>query len=144
MLHVCVNHDGKQVDLQDAQRDVLFNLVDADIQPTMGVCHGVAWKAAESFTLQLPALFRTFFLWNDACMYIWAWNFSSMETEWGRRSPVKEWWSMVNEAVRGIRVMEDDISFCLCLCVYVLCLLLSHSFSAVILYAWCRLVGCNY
>lgn len=59
MLHVCVYL--RRETLKGAQRDVLFNLVDGDVQPTMGVCHAVAWKAAESFTLHLPAPFQTFF-----------------------------------------------------------------------------------
>lgn len=61
VLHICVTHDGKQVDLQSAQRDVLFNLVDGEVQPTIVFCHPVAWKAAERPTLQLPAAFKVFF-----------------------------------------------------------------------------------
>lgn len=37
-----VIHDEKQVDLQGAQRHVLFHLVDGGVQPSMGVCHAVA------------------------------------------------------------------------------------------------------
>lgn len=56
-------------------------------QPTMGVCHAVAWKEAESFTLQLPAPFKDFFSSLEwySYVYIWARNFSSTETELGRR-----------------------------------------------------------
>ncbi len=57
---------GEQVDPWAAQREVLFNSVDGDVQPVVRVCPAVAWKVAESFTLQLPAHFQTyFFLWND-------------------------------------------------------------------------------
>lgn len=52
----------------------------------MGVCRAVAWKAAESFTLQLPASFQLLFFSLEWCsyVYIWARNFSSTETELGR------------------------------------------------------------
>lgn len=55
----CVIRDGKQVDLQGAQRFVLFSM--AHSQPTMGACHAVAWNAAESFILQLPVPFQEMF-----------------------------------------------------------------------------------
>lgn len=62
----CVIRDGKQVDLQGAQRFVLFNM--AHGQPTMGACHAVAWKAAESFILQLPVPFQEMFFFLEVTL----------------------------------------------------------------------------
>lgn len=141
MLHVCVIHDGKQVDLQGAQRDVLFHLADGDIQPTMGVCHALAWKAAESFTLQLPAPFRYFSLEWCSCVYIWAWTFSSREKkkkeELGcRKYPLSSdggWWMELSEGSEWWKKTSSLVSLSLSLCVNVLRLLL----VVLLFYTWC-------
>lgn len=82
----------------------------------------VAWKAAESFTLQLPALFQMFFLpWNDAPVCtLEAWNFKSRETDlgcwnhllsksdrgqWMELSKEKEWWKKTSSRL-------SFVSFC--------------------------------
>lgn len=50
-----------------------------------GVCHAVAWKAAESFTLQLPAPFKDFFFLLEWCSYVYFWVWNSSRTELGRK-----------------------------------------------------------
>lgn len=65
---MCVVSDGKQVDLRGAQRDVLFYRVNGDVEPTIWVCHPVAWKAAKSFTLHFPVPFKDVFPWSGASM----------------------------------------------------------------------------
>lgn len=108
----CVIRDGKQGDLQGAQRFVLFNM--AHGQPTMGACHAVAWKAAESFILQLPVPFQEmfFFSWGDACMCTFE-SFSGTETDLGHRKyPLSErGWMELSEGSEWWKKTSSLMSF---------------------------------